>query len=264
MSAVLCDLDGVVWLARVPIPGSVDAVARLRASGRRVLFVTNNSASRVAEQEAALAAIGIAADGDVLTSAMAAAQLVHAGERVLVCGGAGITEALTHRGATSVMAMDVDAGDVAFGAVMVGFHRTFDYEIMRRAAAAVRAGARLIGTNSDATYPTPEGPIPGGGAILAAIATACGVSPLIAGKPHQPMADLVAATLGGVTPDTVMVGDRADTDGAFARTLGCQWALVWSGVTPHGSVPTDPTPDVAFTDLSTLADHLLSAEESGR
>ena len=57
--AVLCDLDGVVWLAHQPIPGSVDAIARLRASGRRVVFVTNNSSAVVAAQEEALAAIGI-------------------------------------------------------------------------------------------------------------------------------------------------------------------------------------------------------------
>jgi 4-nitrophenyl phosphatase len=264
MSAVLCDLDGVVWLAHVPIPGSVEAVARLRAAGRRVLFVTNNSAARVDEQEAALDRIGIPARGDVLTSAMAAAGMVRPGDRVLVCGGPGIEEALVRRGAVPVMAMAAAAADVDFDAVMVGFHRNFDYEIMRRAAAAVRHGARLIGTNEDATYPTPDGPIPGGGAILAAVATACGVTPLIAGKPHRPMADLVAATLGDVGPGVVMVGDRADTDGGFARTLGCQWALVWSGVTPSGSLPDDPVPDVAVADLSELADRLLSSAGFGR
>ena len=76
MSTVLCDLDGVVWLARQPIPGSPEAVARLRAAGWRVLFVTNNSAVVVAEQEQALLDIGIPAVGDVLTSAGAAATLL--------------------------------------------------------------------------------------------------------------------------------------------------------------------------------------------
>ena len=96
---MLCDLDGVIWLAHQPIAGSVEAVARLRSSGRRVVFVTNNSSARIGEQEAALAAIGIPAGGDVLTSAVAAATLVEPGERVLVCGGPGITEAVTARGA---------------------------------------------------------------------------------------------------------------------------------------------------------------------
>ena len=97
-AAVLCDLDGVVWLAHQPIPGSVEAIARLRRPGRRVVFVTNNSSARIAEQEAALAAVGIPATGDVLTSAVAAAALVEPGERVLVCGGAGIVEALAAPG----------------------------------------------------------------------------------------------------------------------------------------------------------------------
>ena len=69
---VLCDLDGVVWLSHQPIAGSVEAIARLRAAGHRVLFVTNNSSARVEVQEAALESIGIPAAGDVLTSAQAA------------------------------------------------------------------------------------------------------------------------------------------------------------------------------------------------
>ncbi|MEI7548082.1 MAG: HAD family hydrolase, partial [Actinomycetota bacterium] len=85
--AVLCDLDGVVWLAHQPIPGSVAAIARLRAAGHRVVFVTNNSAALIEGHEAALERIGIPAVGDVLTSAQAAALLVDPGERALVCGG---------------------------------------------------------------------------------------------------------------------------------------------------------------------------------
>ena len=88
-AAVICDLDGVVWLAHHPIPGSVEAIARLRQAGRRVVFVTNNSSARIADQEAALASVGIPATGDVLTSAVAGAALVEPGERVLVCGGVG-------------------------------------------------------------------------------------------------------------------------------------------------------------------------------
>jgi HAD superfamily hydrolase (TIGR01450 family) len=248
---VLCDLDGVVWLAHQPIPGSVDAVARLRAAGHRVLFVTNNSYSRVAEQEAALANIGIPASGDVLTSALAAAMLVQPGERALVCGGPGVVEALERRGATVVT-------DGAVDVVLVGFHREFDYEAMRRAATAVRSGARLIGTNDDATYPTPEGPIPGGGAILAAVSTAAGVVPSIAGKPHEPMASLVRGEVGREAAQrAVMVGDRPDTDGRFARTLGCRYAVVWTGVVSQEEI-VDPTPDLAGRDLAAIADVLLS------
>lgn len=256
---MLCDLDGVVWLAHRPIPGAAEGIARLRAAGTRVLFVTNNSSAEVAEQEAALEAIGIPAHGDVITSAVAAADLVQPGERVLVAGGPGVTEAVCRRGATPVPNDDDVAVDGTIDAVMVGFHREFDYERLRRATSAVLGGARLIGTNDDPTYPTPSGPIPGGGALLAAVATAAGVLPVIAGKPHRPMADTVLAALGDADPATlVMVGDRDSTDGAFARTLGCPFVLVRSGVTPPEAVVLPP-PDVDLARLGDLADVLLGS-----
>jgi 4-nitrophenyl phosphatase len=256
---VLCDLDGVVWLAQQPIPGSVDAIAGLRAAGHRVLFVTNNSAARVEVQEASLAAIGIPAVGDVLTSATAAALLIEPGERVLVCGGEGVIQAVVGRGAI----VTAPAANVKVDVVVVGFHRNFDYEAMLQASRAVGNGARLIGTNDDATYPTPDGPIPGGGAILASIVTASGVVPIVAGKPHQPMAELVRATVGdSAARGAVMVGDRPETDGLMAATLGCRYAHVESGVTAPG-FPVRPTPDLIAPNLAGVA-KVLMAEDVAR
>ena len=80
-STVLCDLDGVVWLGGVPIPGSVAAIERLRRAGWRVVFVTNSSSPTIAEHTAALAAIGVPAEGDVISSATAAAGMLRHGER---------------------------------------------------------------------------------------------------------------------------------------------------------------------------------------
>jgi len=249
---VLCDLDGVVWLAHQPIAGAVEGIARLRAAGHRVLFVTNNSAARVEAQEAALAAIGVPAHGDVLTSAMAAAQLVQPGERALVCGDDGVVQALQRRGVT------VAVDDEPVDAVLVGFHRSFDFDGLARAARAVRRGARLIGTNDDATYPTPDGPIPGGGAILAAVETACGLKAVVAGKPYEPMATLVRAAVGDeAAARAVMVGDRPSTDGRFARLLGCRYAHVWSGVTLRGAL-FEPAPDLTLDDLGAVADALVT------
>ncbi len=248
---VLCDLDGVVWLSQLPIVGSVDAIGRLRAGGHRILFITNNSFSSVGHQETTLEGLGIPAVGDVLTSATAAALLVSPGERVMVCGGPGIVEALIRRDA-------VVATDEPFDAVMVGFHRDFDYEVMRRASTAVRNGARLIATNDDATYPTPDGPIPGGGSILAGIATASGADPVVAGKPYPPMASLIRTVTGlDDLVEAVMVGDRPDTDGLLAATLGCRYAHVWSGVTPAGTLVT-PTPWIEGENLAAIADQLLA------
>jgi 4-nitrophenyl phosphatase len=248
-ATILCDLDGVVWLSQHAIAGAPEAIARLRDDHHQVLFVTNNSFPPIAEVEGALERIGIPATGDVLSSSMAAARLLHPGERALVCGGPGIVEALGHRGVEVVTDGDADA-------VLVGFDRAFDYERLRRAATAVRRGARLIGTNDDATYPTPEGPIPGGGSLLAAVVTASGVTPIVAGKPHAAMASLVRERLGSEPiAQVVMVGDRPDTDGAFAAKLGCRFALVWTGVTARGAV-VSPTPDLVADDLAALVAEL--------
>lgn len=230
---VLCDLDGVVWLAREPVPGAPAAIERLRASGRRVLFVTNNSVSVVLEQEQALAGIGIPASGDVVTSAQAAASLVEHGQRVYVCGGAGVREALEARAATIVGPGTRSAPD----AVIVGLDREFDYTTLDAASSAIRGGARFIATNDDATFPTPTGFTPGAGSIVAAVATAAGRTPTIAGKPYRPMADLVRRECGpGFSArSALMVGDRWSTDGAFADVLGCAFALVRTGVTPPGA-----------------------------
>jgi 4-nitrophenyl phosphatase len=263
ISTVLCDLDGVVWLAHRPIPGSPEAVAALRASGRRVIFVTNNSVATRSQHEAALAMVGIPAEGDVASSSMAAAFLVRPGERVLVCGGPGVVEAFADRGA-EVLLNDGRQTSGSFDAVVVGLHRDFDYARLDVAAAAVRAGARLIGTNSDSTFPTPEGLRPGGGAILAAVATASGAVPVIGGKPHQPMADVLAAIVGSAEhpfepATTLMIGDRLETDGLFAQRLGCRFALVRTGVTAAGTTLDDVGPTVAIdaTDLAGVTEQLV-------
>ena len=248
--AWILDLDGVVWLAGEAIPGAADAIGRLRAAGERVCFVTNNSSQRVGDQEAKLSSFGIPAAGDVLTSAMAAALLLQPGDTALVCAGPGVEEALERRGVHAVREGDADA-------VIVGFHLDFDYGRLRAAHAAVRRGARLIGTNDDATYPTPEGPIPGGGAILAAVATACGLEPTVAGKPYAPMASLVRE-LAGDGPH-VVVGDRPSTDGEFAVTLGAPFGLVLSGVTTKADLPVTPEPAWVSTDLASLVDARLRA-----
>jgi HAD superfamily hydrolase (TIGR01450 family) len=259
---VICDLDGVVWLAHNPIPGSVDAVARLREAGRRVVFVTNNSSLRRADQEASLAAIGIPATGDVFTSAAAAAALVRPGERVLVCGGAGVAEAVGAIGASVIPGSDESGTDA--DVVVVGFHREFDYERLRIAATAARNGARLIATNDDATYPTPDGPIPGGGAILASVATAAGVVPVIAGKPYPPMVDAVLDLLGRPEPERLLVvGDRASTDGRFAAALGAPFALVRSGVT-GATVDVDVPVAIDAPDLAAVATALEAGPDGDR
>jgi HAD superfamily hydrolase (TIGR01450 family) len=246
------DLDGVVWLGAEPIPGAAEAVARLRAAGHPVVFVTNNSASELAHVEAKLAAQGVPASGAVLTSAGAVATLLAAGERVLVCGGPGLVEAVEGRGAVALVNEGRDPGRV--DAVVCGYWRAVDYDRLRWAATAVHRGARLLASNDDATYPSSEGILPGGGATLAAVERAAGVAATVAGKPHRPMADWLRAEHGSAG---VMVGDRLDTDGAFAAALGWRFALVLSGVTTDAA-DVEPVPALVGADLATVVDQALA------
>lgn len=248
----ILDLDGVVWLAGNVIPGVPEAVTRLREAGHTILFLTNNSNPSIADLLEKFDGMGIDVEPDeIVTSAQAAATMLEAGDTALVCAGDGVREALEARG---VKAVDEGPAD----AVIVGFHKSFDYGRLDAAYQAVRRGARLIGTNADTTYPTPDGPIPGGGALLASVAAAAGVEAEVAGKPYQPMADAVLDRIGGAADDGVVVGDRPDTDGLIAKRLNMRFALVFTGVTSEDDLPVDPEPDMTAADLPALVDQELA------
>jgi HAD superfamily hydrolase (TIGR01450 family) len=257
---VVClDLDGVIWRGDAPIPSAAGAVDMLRAAGLRIGFLSNNSSMVVADVVAKLAHAGVAADpAEVLTSAVAAGALLGSslptGARVLVCAGPGVVEALTNVGLTLVR-------DPPAAAVVVGFHRDFDYDELERVSRAVRGGARFVATNLDATYPTADGMIPGTGALVAAVAIASSATPEVAGKPEPPTVALVHQRLG---TRGVMVGDRPSTDGAMADALGWPFALVLSGVTaavapPGGEAIPSPPPPYVATDIGELAPRLVAA-----
>jgi HAD superfamily hydrolase (TIGR01450 family) len=244
------DLDGVVWLSGRPIPGVDGAIAALRGAGVRTLFATNNSAPTRGELRRRLEHCGItAADADLLRSADVAAGLLAPGSSAFVLGEDGLVEAVTARGVTVVPEGPADA-------VVVGWTRNFTFDAVARAAAAVRSGARLIGTNEDPTFPTPDGLVPGAGAVLAAVATASETEPEVAGKPHRATADAIAAR---VAPGELraMVGDRPATDGALAAQLGIPFALVLSGVTPPRDVPADTGAVATAKDLAALVTEAL-------
>ena len=253
---VCCDLDGVVWRGEQPIAGAAEGVDRLRAAGLRVAFLTNNSSGRVADNLARLAAAGVTAEAeDLVTSAQAAVGLLARdappGARVLACAGEGVREALRAGAFEPVAAPPAVA-------VMVGWHREFDFERLRIAADTVRAGARFIATNLDPTYPGAEGLLPGAGSLVAAVATASGRKPEVAGKPEPAMAAFVRARYAD---PVVMIGDRPSTDGAFADALGVPFAMVLSGIAGtdgEEQVP-DPPPPFIAEDLGALAPALVAA-----
>ena len=267
VGVVFSDLDGVIWRTHHAIDGSVEAVRRLQEAGWRVVFVTNNGSATPEEQEAKLASFGIDATGNVITSAMAVALLVEPGERALVCGGPGVVHALRGRGVEVIDIHDVMEDEVAgavgnapeVDTVVVAFHRSFGFDSLRIGLESLAKGARLVGTNDDATYPTAEGAWPGGGSMLASFAYGSGQTPLIAGKPHGPMArlarELVPHVVGRVE---VMVGDRPSTDGGFAKEMGVTYAQVWSGVLEPCPGPVDDVSfDMTGTNLAEIAELLL-------
>ncbi len=251
--AVVLDLDGVVWLVDKPIPGSPEAVGRLRATGRRVWFLTNNSNPTLATLTAKLTGMGIpAAPEDVFSSAATAASLLAPGSTALVCAGDGVREALAARGVREVAAGDGAVPD----AVVVGLTMAFDYDQLKAASVAIRRGARFVATNDDATYPTPDGPIPGSGSLVAAVRTASGKEPEIAGKPYAPTVERIRREAG--EEELLVVGDRPDTDGLLAERLGARFALVLTGVTARGDLPVSPKPDVVAEDLAEVVAGLVN------
>ena len=256
--AVLCDLDGVVWLSGVALPGAAGAVDRLRRAGQAVGFLTNNSSLTVAEYLGRLDDIGIpAAPEDLLTSAMAAAAVLAGelppGARVLACAGPGVVEALETHGFEVVPEGPCEA-------VVVGWHQSFDFAGLARAAAALRAGARFMATNLDPTYPGPDGLLPGNGSLVAAVATASGRTPEVAGKPEPPTVALVRRRFGD---RGVMVGDRPSTDGALAAALGWPFALVVSEATVSSDEPADHGATWVAASLAELVDPVVAALAAG-
>jgi 4-nitrophenyl phosphatase len=156
-------------------------------------------------------------------------------------------------------------------AVVVGRQVELDYWVLAAAASAVRAGARFIATNTDATFPTGgtaanrggrsmggDGLLPGAGALVAFVATAAGRQAEVAGKPQPPMATLVRARFGQLS---MMAGDRPDTDGLFAQLVGARFGLVLSGVTRPSDLPVEPTPDLVGDDLLALTRQYLAGAE---
>ncbi len=227
----------MIWLSGEPIGDPSGAVDTLRARGVRVVFATNNSSPTVAELLERLSRVGISAtEADLVTSAGAAVSLLAPGQTVTVLAEGGVLEALAARGVRVATAGRCDAA-------LVGWNRTFDFESLTAIAAAARASGRLIATNEDPTHPTPAGLVPGTGALLAAVATASGVTPEIAGKPHRPMVEFLQSRFGITAGATgvVLVGDQPRTDGRLAERLGIPFALVETGVYARGS-PVDGCP----------------------
>ncbi len=227
---VLFDLDGVIYLGPVAVPGAPPALAGLRERGVPVGFVTNNAARPPAAVAEHLTELGIpAGTTDVVTSAQAGAQVLRhdlpAGAKVLLVGGEGVRQALAEAGLTAVESADDEPV-----AVLQGYGVDLTWQQLIEASVAVNRGARWVATNDDPTRPTDRGLVPGNGAAVAAVRVAVAVDPEVAGKPYRPLLDETVARLGVERP--LFVGDRLDTDIAGAVNAGLDGMLVLTG--SHG------------------------------
>jgi glycerol-1-phosphatase len=247
------DLDGTIYLEDEVVPGAPEAIRAVRELGIRVGFVTNNAVRPPAAVVEKMSRLGVKATvEEVLTSSQAAVRLLGGeaglrGRGVLVVGGLGLREAFAEAGARLLEPADWRSAEF----VVAGLDPELTYERVRAATLAIAAGARFIGSNPDASLPTPEGPWPGAGSVLALLSTATGMRPEIAGKPMRALFDTVAAALG--PGPRLMVGDRVDTDLAGAQALGFATALVLTGVTqPPALLDAEVVPDYLLADVSGL------------
>lgn len=235
------------------LPGVSDALQRLN-DANDVLFITNNSTRTPEEGAAKISDLtGVDIDPDqMLTSSLAAAGLLTPSDGpVLVVGESGVSDAVSRAGLSETH------DPVSANAVLVGLTRQFDYELLHSAMTAVRAGARFIATNNDATFPTENGLAPGAGAIVAAIGAATGSEPEVAGKPHEAMVELIRSR--GVDAPCWVIGDRVDTDIAIARGKpGWRSILVLTGVTTAEAVR-DSGANHVVSDFPEAVDLVLSA-----
>ena len=260
-SVYVFDLDGVLYLGDTAIPYAAEAVQRLQHAGKQVYFLTNNSGKTRADYQRKLAEVnGLdIPEASIFTSAYATAlylkQRGAAGRSVFVIGEPGLAAELSEAGMAAVTRPDsVDFHDIDY--VVVGIDRQFTYDKLRFAHAAITRGhAQFIATNRDSTFPMETGEIPGGGSLVAALATAAGREPVNIGKPETHGYEAILSVAKATAADSVMVGDRLDTDIAVGRRAGAGTVLVLTGVTSPEKAQTAPPewrPDRIIGDLREL------------
>lgn len=285
---VAFDIDGVILRGGSLLPGAPRAIDDVLARGLLLRFVTNNSTRHRSEVAAKLGGLGLPVQANmVLTSAVATAawlaERLDPGARVLVVGGLGLLRELAEVGLDPVLARGPAAEPVSAGgpgpdpaqaegtvpepgaseespsavvpaAVAVGLDVDFDYQTLATAQAALLSDALFVATNTDATFPVEGRLLPGGGAIVAALAAASGREPVVIGKPESGLADALVAEAGGRAGAILFVGDKLSTDIEMASRAGMRSALVLTGVTKRSELQTQGAlrPDFVLETLEEL------------
>jgi HAD superfamily hydrolase (TIGR01450 family) len=252
--AALLDLDGVLYLGPEPVPHAAASVQTARAAGMRTAFVTNNSSRRPLAVALHLTELGIPADAhDVVTSGQAAVRWLQTrlapGDKVLVVGSTGLAEEVEAGGFHPVR----HAEGVA--AIVQGLEPRTAWTDLAEAAIAIEAGALWVAGNTDATYPTPRGLVPGNGAMVQALVHTTGRRPVVVGKPEPELHRASVDRVGARNP--LVVGDRLDTDVLGANRAGTDSLLVLTGVTRLAQLLQAP-PELRPTYLSSDLRGLVS------
>jgi HAD superfamily hydrolase (TIGR01450 family) len=251
--AVLFDLDGTVYQGAQVFPRSAEVLRELRERGVPIRFVTNNASKGPEDVVAHLRQLGIPADfAEVNTSAQAAAAVLSdrlpAGAKVLVVGAKPLETEVASAGFRPVREHGPDVA-----AVVQGHSPDTGWPMLAEACLSIRAGAFWVATNVDATLPSERGLLPGNGSMVAALRTATGTVPVVAGKPRPPL--FRTASESADATDPLVVGDRLDTDIAGAVAAGFDSLAVLTGVaTPADLLAASPEerPRYVGADLSSL------------
>ena len=252
INGVVLDMDGVLWRGDEALPGLVALFEWFREANIPFALATNNSSKTPADYVAKMARMGVpnVPEAVVVTSSTATADYLQknymAGTVMYPFGMHGLSQALTDAG------FDVES-DEQPEVVVAGVKFDVTYEDLRRATLAIRAGADFIGTNPDKTFPTPEGLVPGAGSFIAMLEAATDVEATVIGKPYAPMFETALKILGTSPENTLMIGDRLNTDIQGGQQAGMNTALLFTGVTtPEDLENTDVWADVAYEGLPEL------------
>ncbi len=251
IKSLIIDLDGVVWLGRKPIKSAVRALKRIQRKGKKILYLTNNSTLSRADCAQRLKKMGLPAHLDyILTTAYGAARIISQDDSPAVypIGERGLLRELREAGITI---LPIEKARQATH-VVVGLDRRLNYKKLAAGMRAILSGAKFIATNLDCSYPTPEGLLPGAGAIVHALKAATGKEPdIVVGKPRPYLLELALDILGTSRKETALVGDRLDTDVPAGKRLGLKTILVLTGVTKEVS-PSKSRPDLVVKSLGEL------------
>ena len=250
VKSIISDMDGVVYRGNELIPGAQEFVQNLLEFGIRFLFLTNVSEKTPADLLAKMQDLGIQGleEKHFITAGMATAMFLarqHPGARVYCIGGSGLQHELGRVG----LVLTEDRPDY----VVVGKTRDFHFSHIRHAVNFIQHGAKFVGANPDLIDPTEQGFEPACGSLLASIGAATGQKPYIVGKPNSLMMTLATRMLGVHPDDTLMIGDRMDTDIVGGLEAGMTTALVLSGVTTPEMLDSFPyKPDHVFQSVGDI------------